>query len=190
MFVYELVLVRAQRQKRVPSYRQQIISGLTFTTATRSSQQVQHETHTYTHGCATCKTLKTRGRFTVGSLSDGVCNRAFVRCVYIYAQRYRRRLSVLRRFHAARLEPPLLLLNRWPLKPPRFIRPAEVSPRSSRCLCTGLTIQLMRGSLRMTLWLGSTRITSKNLYVESWKESAKAEGGSVPAVSFPRARGY
>jgi hypothetical protein len=35
--------------------------------------------------------------------------------------------------------------------------PAEVSPRHSRCLCTGFTIQLMRRSLRITVYCGSTK---------------------------------
>jgi hypothetical protein len=47
----------------------------------------------------------------------------------------------------------------------------SVLPRRAwlmRTLCTGLTIQLMRGSVRMALCCGSTRMTSKYLYVESW----------------------
>jgi hypothetical protein len=33
---------------------------------------------------------------------------------------------------------------------PRYLQPEAVRPRSSRCLCTGLTIQLMRGSCTST----------------------------------------
>ncbi len=41
----------------------------------------------------------------------------------------------------------LTLLAAWPLwRRPRYFFPAEVRPRSSRCLCTGSTIQLMRES--------------------------------------------
>ncbi len=35
-------------------------------------------------------------------------------------------------------------------------------------LCTGFTIQLIRESRRIALCCGSTRMTSKYLYVESW----------------------
>ena len=45
----------------------------------------------------------------------------------------------------------------WPrcLKPRNFF-PALVSPRSSRCLCTGSTIQLMRGSCPRQMKFGQT----------------------------------
>lgn len=82
-------------------------------------------------------------------------------------QRYRRRDSVLRLFQQARRELPITLLYKWPFLIPRFLRPAAVSPRSSRCLWTGLQIQLTLGSRRTALWNGSTIMTSKNLYVES-----------------------
>jgi hypothetical protein len=46
---------------------------------------------------------------------------------------------------------------------------SSASPKvRRRTLCTGLTIQLIRGSVRMALCCGSTRMTSKYLYVESW----------------------
>lgn len=83
-------------------------------------------------------------------------------------QRYLRRDSVLRLFQEPRRELPITLLNLWPLRIPRFLRPAAVKPRSSRCLWTGLQIQLILGSRRTALWNGSTIITSKYLYVESW----------------------
>ena len=39
------------------------------------------------------------------------------------------------------------LLAAWPLwRRPRYFLPALVKPRSSRCFCTGFTIQLMRAS--------------------------------------------
>ena len=82
-------------------------------------------------------------------------------------QRYRRSDSMLRLFQQARRELPITLLYRWPFLIPRFLRPAAVSPRSSRCLWTGLQIQLILGSRRTALWNGSTIMTSKNLYVES-----------------------
>ena len=82
-------------------------------------------------------------------------------------QRYRRRESMLRLFQQARRELPITLLYKWPFLIPRFLRPAAVSPRSSRCLWTGLHIQLILGSRRTALWNGSTIMTSKNLYVES-----------------------
>ena len=44
------------------------------------------------------------------------------------------------------------LVKLWPLPcKPRYLRPAEVRPRISRCLCVGLQIQLMRGSSRNAL---------------------------------------
>lgn len=52
------------------------------------------------------------------------------------------------RFQAARREPPMVWAKRYPLPSPRELLPAEVSPRSSRCLCTDLTIQLIFGSRR------------------------------------------
>ena len=57
------------------------------------------------------------------------------------------------------------------LRRPRYLRPALVSPRHSRCLWVGFTIQLIFGSLRMRVWLGSTRMTSKYL-----KRDEKAGG--------------
>ena len=41
-----------------------------------------------------------------------------------------------------------------PLPKPLFFLPSAVSPRASRCLCTGLAIQLIRASRRMALWWG------------------------------------
>jgi hypothetical protein len=43
---------------------------------------------------------------------------------------------------------------------PRFCLPIDVRPRDSRCLWTGLAIQLMRASRRTALCEGSTRMTS------------------------------
>lgn len=82
-------------------------------------------------------------------------------------QRYLRSDSMLRLFQQARRELPITLLYKWPFLIPRFLRPAAVSPRSSRCLWTGLQIQLTLGSRRTALWNGSTIMTSKNLNVES-----------------------
>jgi hypothetical protein len=43
--------------------------------------------------------------------------------------------------------PPAARAHLWPVpRRPRYFWPAEVRPRSSRCLCTALQIQLMRGS--------------------------------------------
>jgi hypothetical protein len=47
-----------------------------------------------------------------------------------------------------------------PLPRPRLRLPSAVRPRHSRCLWTGLQIQLMRASRRMALCEGSTRMTS------------------------------
>ena len=59
---------------------------------------------------------------------------------------YRLRLRELLRFHVAR-RLGLSLLVAWPLcLRPLYFLPALVRPRSSRCLCTGFAIQLMRGS--------------------------------------------
>jgi hypothetical protein len=70
-------------------------------------------------------------------------------------------LTVFLRVHAALREPPMRLCARCPdLRRPRLLRPADVRPRISRCLWTGSTIQLMRGSRRMALCEGSTRMTS------------------------------
>ncbi len=53
---------------------------------------------------------------------------------------------LLLRFQVARRDGRSLLVA-WPLwRRPRYFLPALVRPRSSRCLCTGFTIQLMRGS--------------------------------------------
>ena len=74
---------------------------------------------------------------------------------------------MLRDFHEARRDGRSFW---WPvprLRRPRFERPADVKPRSSRCFMVGRQIQLMCGSLRMAAWLGSTRMTSKYLYVAS-----------------------
>ena len=60
-----------------------------------------------------------------------------------------------------------LCLDPFPDRPRDFF-PVAVNPRSSRCFMTGRVIQLMRGSLRMVLCCGSTKITSKYLYVASW----------------------
>lgn len=74
---------------------------------------------------------------------------------------------MLRLFQLARRELPITLLYKWPFLIPRFLRPAAVSPRSSRCLWTDLQIQLILGSRRTALWNGSTIKTSKYLNVES-----------------------
>ena len=51
----------------------------------------------------------------------------------------------------------------------RFLVSSEPTSRVEvRTLWTGLTIQLIRASRRMALCCGSTRMTSKYLYVESW----------------------
>lgn len=95
-------------------------------------------------------------------------------------QRYLRRDSVLRLFQEPRRELPITLLNLWPLRIPRFLRPAAVKPRSSRCLWTGLQIQLILGSRRTALWNGSTIITSKYLYVESWATQYELSTRKLP----------
>lgn len=95
-------------------------------------------------------------------------------------QRYLRRDSVLRLFQEPRRELPITLLNLWPLRIPRFLRPAAVKPRSSRCLWTGLQIQLILGSRRTALWKGSTIITSKYLYVESWATQYELSTRKLP----------
>lgn len=82
--------------------------------------------------------------------------------------RFLRSDRVLFLFHAALLEPPIVWVNLCPLPRPRDFLPADVRPRISRCFITGLHSQLIFASRRIALWNGSTRITSKNLYVESW----------------------
>ena len=72
----------------------------------------------------------------------------------------RRSESVLRRSQLARREPPLVLLNLRPWPMPRCLRPAEVLPRSSRCLCTALQIQLTLASCRIACSGGRGRQVS------------------------------
>ena len=62
-------------------------------------------------------------------------------------------------------EPPIVWWNLWPFPRPRLFRPADVSPRISLCLWTGLVIHWVSGFLLIALWNGSMKITSKNLYV-------------------------
>ncbi len=89
------------------------------------------------------------------------------------SQRYRFKESELLRFQVARTEG-RALVYKWPLpRRPRCFLPADVNPRSSLCLWTGLTIQLIRGSLRITECAVSIKITSKYLYVESYKHPIK-----------------
>jgi hypothetical protein len=45
------------------------------------------------------------------------------------------------------------------------LRPAAVRPRISRCFMVGLQIQLMRGSPRIALWEGSTKMTCTKPHV-------------------------
>lgn len=57
-------------------------------------------------------------------------------------------------FHVARLLGRNLFVA-WPLcRRPLYFLPVLVRPRSSRCLCTGLTIQLIRASCRDSDMLG------------------------------------
>ena len=65
--------------------------------------------------------------------------------------RYRRNDNVLCFRHVA-LAGVWLCLD--PLPNPRFFFPSDVKPRDSRCLWTGLAIQLIRGSRRMALCCG------------------------------------
>jgi len=77
---------------------------------------------------------------------------------------------------------------------PRAFFPAEVRPRNSRCFLLDWVIQRMLGSLRMTLWLGSTRITSKYLYKESWftqyELSTRREPKAFPALDSAKVRKF
>merc|ERR1712230_27034 len=65
---------------------------------------------------------------------------------------YLHRLRVLCFFHTFLL-PLRVLLNLWPLFWPRLFLPVAVRPRHSRCLWTGLTIQLMRAARRERWYL-------------------------------------
>lgn len=61
-----------------------------------------------------------------------------------------RESHLLLRFQVARREGRSLLVA-WPRwRRPRYFLPALVRPLNSRCLCTGFTIQLMRGSCVQT----------------------------------------
>lgn len=84
------------------------------------------------------------------------------------AYRFLRKCNRLRRRQAARREPPMVWVYRYPLPRPRELLPAEVRPRNSRCFCVAPQIQLILASRRMALWAGSIKITSKYLYEASW----------------------
>jgi hypothetical protein len=62
-----------------------------------------------------------------------------------------------------------------PLPRPRFFLPSAVRPRASRCLWTGLTIQLMRASRRMALCWGLSG-HAKHDEGEVWEYGGR-EGG-------------
>lgn len=53
------------------------------------------------------------------------------------------------RFQHAFLDPPVVWEKPWPFPRPRDLRPAEVFPRNSLCLCTALQIQFTLASLRI-----------------------------------------
>ena len=77
--------------------------------------------------------------------------------------RYRRRERVLFLFQVALREGRALWFL-WPFpRRPLYFFPADVRPRSSLCLWTGLQIQLILGSFRIALWAASTKIPSKYL---------------------------
>ena len=63
--------------------------------------------------------------------------------------RFRKRDNFCRRFQAAFRDPPMVWWNLCPFPRPRDLRPAEVRPRSSRCLATGLTNHCVSGFFRM-----------------------------------------
>jgi len=74
--------------------------------------------------------------------------------------RFLRRPRELLRFQAARRDPPIVFVKQCPFPSPREDLPADVSPRISLCLCTGLQSHWILGSLLMVLWNGSTKMIS------------------------------
>merc|ERR1719282_1483283 len=82
-------------------------------------------------------------------------------------QRQRRSLMRLWRLYDARVDGLIFVAPLPFTSRPRALRPAAVKPRSSRCFITGLQIQLILGSSRITLWYGSTMTTSNHLCTAS-----------------------
>merc|ERR1719272_1899491 len=99
----------------------------------------------------------------------------------LYAQRLRRSWTFWCLFQTACfdgriLEAPLPVTRR-----PRPLRPALVRPLSSRCLCTLLQIQLILGSSRTALCIGSTMITSYQLCTASLQTQYEFKTRSSPS---------
>lgn len=104
--------------------------------------------------------------------------------------RFLRKCRRFLRFQAARRDPPIVCENLYPFPTPRELFPADVRPRISRCFMTALQIQLIFGSRRIALCDGSTKITSKYLYEESWATQYELSTRSPPRRRPTRSWNY